>query len=228
MIMEALTTNEVVALFDLDERRVRKEVEHGVIDASSPPRFGLSAVVYLITLGKIGFEVSAVDDRKKLYSLILRGVTKLKTSTIELSPIIDLKLGDLMRDVTDRIERFVAWRRRLVASDRVLGGEPVASRTRLAVRHVGGMLLRGAAVDEVRGDYPYLSDEDSSSRACTRERILRLGGRVNVKLLLDENLSPKVAEVLRRDGIDACGVRDRGTSAIRRCSPGRSPRIASW
>jgi len=33
---------------------------------------------------------------------------------------------------------------------------------------------------------------------------------VNVKLLVDENLSPKVAEVLRRDGIDACSVRDRG------------------
>ena len=33
---------------------------------------------------------------------------------------------------------------------------------------------------------------------------------MNVKLLLDENISPKVAEILRRDGIDACGVRDRG------------------
>jgi predicted nuclease of predicted toxin-antitoxin system len=34
---------------------------------------------------------------------------------------------------------------------------------------------------------------------------------VNVKLLLDENLSPKVAEMLcTEDGIDACHVRDRG------------------
>jgi predicted nuclease of predicted toxin-antitoxin system len=32
-----------------------------------------------------------------------------------------------------------------------------------------------------------------------------------VKLLLDENLSPKVAEALaREDGIDACHARDRG------------------
>jgi len=32
-----------------------------------------------------------------------------------------------------------------------------------------------------------------------------------VKLLLDENLSPKVAEVLARDdGIDVCHIRDRG------------------
>jgi uncharacterized protein with PIN domain len=33
---------------------------------------------------------------------------------------------------------------------------------------------------------------------------------MNVKLLLDENLSPRVAEILRRDGIDVCAVRDRG------------------
>jgi len=32
-----------------------------------------------------------------------------------------------------------------------------------------------------------------------------------VKLLLDENLSPRVAEVLARDdGVDACHIRDRG------------------
>jgi predicted nuclease of predicted toxin-antitoxin system len=33
---------------------------------------------------------------------------------------------------------------------------------------------------------------------------------VNVKLLLDENISPKVAVMLCQDGIDACGARDRG------------------
>ena len=123
--METLTTNEVVALFNLDERRVRKEVEHGVLTASSPPRFDLTAVVYLLTLMRLGFEVSAVDDRKKLYALILRGLTKLKTPTIELSPIMELKLGEVLRDVTEQIERFVAWKQKLVTDDRVLGGEPV-------------------------------------------------------------------------------------------------------
>ncbi len=34
---------------------------------------------------------------------------------------------------------------------------------------------------------------------------------MNVKLLLDENISPVVAERLcKEDGLDACGVRDRG------------------
>jgi hypothetical protein len=43
-----LTPSEVVALFGLDERRVRKDVEHGVFDrGKSPPRFALAEVVYL-------------------------------------------------------------------------------------------------------------------------------------------------------------------------------------
>jgi uncharacterized protein (DUF433 family) len=158
--MEALTTNEIVALFNLDERRVRKEVEHGVLGGASPPRYDLSAVVYLLTLAKIGFEITAVDDRKRLYALILGGITRLKTATIALSPIAELKLGQLLSDVTDRIDRFLAWKRKLVASDRILGGEPVFPKSRLAVRHVGGMLLSGASIDEVREDYPYLSDDD--------------------------------------------------------------------
>jgi uncharacterized protein (DUF433 family) len=158
--MEALTTNEVVALFKLDERRVRKEVEHGVLGASSPPRYDLSAVVYLLTLARIGFEITAVEDRKKLYALIIRGITKLKTPTIALSAITELNLGQVMNDVTDQIDRFVAWKRKLVTSDHILGGEPVFPKTRLAVRHIGGMRLRGASIEEVREDYPYLNEED--------------------------------------------------------------------
>lgn len=33
---------------------------------------------------------------------------------------------------------------------------------------------------------------------------------MHVKLLLDENLSPRVTLALQADGVDACSVRDRG------------------
>jgi predicted nuclease of predicted toxin-antitoxin system len=36
---------------------------------------------------------------------------------------------------------------------------------------------------------------------------------VNVKLLLDENISPRVGELLAKDGVDVCSVRDRGLLA---------------
>jgi predicted nuclease of predicted toxin-antitoxin system len=33
---------------------------------------------------------------------------------------------------------------------------------------------------------------------------------VNARLLLDENISPGIAQVLQQEGIDVCGLRDRG------------------
>jgi uncharacterized protein (DUF433 family) len=42
----------------------------------------------------------------------------------------------------------------------VLSGEPVFRGTRLSVRHIGGMALNGVPTEEIREDYPYLSDED--------------------------------------------------------------------
>lgn len=156
--MEALSTNEVVALFDLDDRRVRKEVEHGVLEA---PRFDLASIVYLRTLTELGFEMSAVEDRKRLRLEIYRAIKGMSsTLRVALSSITELNLDGVLREVKQRLERFYAWKQKLVVDDAILGGEPVFPGSRLAVRHVGGMLLRGAALDEVREDYAYLSDED--------------------------------------------------------------------
>jgi uncharacterized protein (DUF433 family) len=51
-----------------------------------------------------------------------------------------------------------AWKKKLVTDEHILGGAPVFAKGRLAVRHIGGMLLRGASV-EVRED-PNLNNED--------------------------------------------------------------------
>jgi uncharacterized protein (DUF433 family) len=60
-----------------------------------------------------------------------------------------------------RRARFDAWKKsRVLTDERVLAGEPTFPESRLAIRHVGGMLLRGASMEEVREDYPYLRDED--------------------------------------------------------------------
>jgi uncharacterized protein (DUF433 family) len=159
--MESLTTNEVVALFGLDARRVRKEVEYGLFGGSSPPRFDLTATVYLCTVFELGFELGAVEDRKKLYALIANAMKKPKRPEIvELSPVADLKIGHVVGEVEDRAGRFEAWKRKLVTDDRILGGEPVFPRSRLSVRYIGGLLIQGTAPAEIREDYPYLKDED--------------------------------------------------------------------
>lgn len=159
--MESLTANEVVALFGLDARRVRKEVEYGLFRPSSPPRFDLTATVYLYIVSELGFELGAVEDRRKLYALISNAMKKSKRPEIvELSPVANLKIGQVVGEVEDKTSRFEAWKHKLVTDDRILGGEPVFPRSRLAVRHIGGLLLRGTTPAEIHDDYPYLKDED--------------------------------------------------------------------
>ena len=155
-----LSASEVVALTGLDERRVRKDVEYGVVSSASPPRFELPAVVYFRAVAELGFELG-VEDEKKLYLLIRDALrTKNPPVRLALSPITDLKLGELVSEVKRKLERFEAWKGKLVEDEDILGGEPVFAKSRLAVRQIGGMLIKGASVADVREDYPYLKDED--------------------------------------------------------------------
>lgn len=81
----------------------------------------------------------------------------------------------LKSDVRD----FESWKKKRIATDdKVLAGEPIFKGTRLAVRKIGKMVENGLT-DEIKEDYPYLTDED-----------LRFAP-ILVELLIDENLSPK-------------------------------------
>ncbi|MCL2778103.1 MAG: DUF433 domain-containing protein [Polyangiaceae bacterium] len=160
MAHAALSTTEVVALTGLDERRVRKDVEHGIVAKASPPRFDLADLVYFWAVAELGFDIG-VGDRKKLFHLIKDALdAKAVPSRLTVSLITELRFGDLVASVKRRLARFEAWKDKLVLDESILGGEPVFPKSRLAVRHVGGMMINGADVAEVREDYPYLSDED--------------------------------------------------------------------
>jgi uncharacterized protein (DUF433 family) len=157
---QALSTAEVVALTGLDERRVRKDVELGVLDAETPPQFEMREAVYFRAIAVLGFDLG-VEDRKKLYGRI-RDAFRAKTlpRRLPLSQVLVLELDEVASWMKKRVARFEAWKAKLVEDEAILGGEPVFPKTRLAVRQIGGMLLAGAPVDEVKEDYPYLSDED--------------------------------------------------------------------
>jgi uncharacterized protein (DUF433 family) len=159
--MQELTASEVVALFGLDERRVRKDVEYGVFDRSKgPPRFALAEIVYLFAVGGLGLELG-VDDRKRLYQLIAAALDERKLpENIELGGYFQVKLATAVHDVEDRIARFEKWKKKLVVREDILGGEPVFPKSRLAVRQVGEMARRGAPVKEILEDYPYLEEQD--------------------------------------------------------------------
>lgn len=159
-MLQVLSTTEVAALTGLEERRIRKDVEHGLLGKMSPPRFELPAVVYFRAIAELGFDLG-VDDRKKLYLLIRDAFTASPLPRrLALSPITELKLGDLVDGVTRRLRQFEAWKSELVEDENVLGGEPVFPNSRLAVRQIGGMILKGSSAGDIREDYPYLKDED--------------------------------------------------------------------
>jgi uncharacterized protein (DUF433 family) len=147
--MMALTTNEAAALTGLDESAVRKDVELGVIEVASPPRFAEPVLVYFLARAQLGFQLG-VEDRKRLYALISDAIER-DIARVEVGRGWLLDVGEIEAALRDRLVRF---------SDAILGGEPVFPGSRLAVRHVGEMLSRGGDPREVREDYPYLSDED--------------------------------------------------------------------
>jgi uncharacterized protein (DUF433 family) len=158
--METLTTAEIAALFNVDEHRVRKDVEHGIMGAARPPRFRFADVVYFLAVKDMKLELS-IADRKMIHGVVAKVLKSARVPrAVQLTPVIDLKLGPVVRQVRTRLGRFEAWKRGLGRNSGVLGGEPVFPKSRLAVRHVGEMIRRGVPADEIREDYPYLKDED--------------------------------------------------------------------
>ncbi|HLK39413.1 MAG TPA: DUF433 domain-containing protein [Polyangiaceae bacterium] len=154
---ETLSATEVAALTGLDEGRIRKEVENGLF---ARPAFTFADFVYFYALAVLGVQLG-VDDRRRLHDVIAQAMAARRPSPrIELSPVLEVRLDRVAKDAGGRLARFEAWKKKLVTDENLLGGEPVFPKSRLAVRHVGAMLLRGADAAEVREDYPYLKDED--------------------------------------------------------------------
>ncbi|MBX3186155.1 MAG: DUF433 domain-containing protein [Labilithrix sp.] len=153
----SLSALEVAALVDLDEGKIRKDVEHGIVDR---PRFSIGDLVYFRLLALLGLQVS-VADRRRIHSLV-EGAMKRKPlpETIALSTVTEVRVADVAEEMTKKLDRFSAWKYQLVEDPKILGGEPVFPRSRTSVRHVGGLLLRGVPEDELREDYPHLKSED--------------------------------------------------------------------
>jgi uncharacterized protein (DUF433 family) len=158
--MAQFSTTEVAALFDLDERRVRKDIEYGVFEGiDSPPRFDLADVVYLYTVAAIGLELN-IQDRKKLHGMIAAAMRSKKPRDVELGAYLVVKVDAAVHDVEARLGDFARWKRKLVQRDDVLGGELAFAKSRLAVRHIGEMARRGTSVEEIVSDYPSLTKQD--------------------------------------------------------------------
>jgi uncharacterized protein (DUF433 family) len=155
------TPAEAAALADVSEPEVRKEIEYQVLPKATPPRLSFAALVYLQAKAQMGIELT-VKDRKALFKRLEGALARRgRTPSVEVSDLLELRIGPLVAKLRDHLKRFQAWERRRVASDpAILGGEPIFKGTRLSVRHIGGMLERGESGKNIRSDYRELSPED--------------------------------------------------------------------
>ncbi len=127
----------------LDERSVRKDVEHGILEAGSPARFAEVALVYVRACASVAFHLGA-QDRGRLDGAISNAMAR-GLNHLDLGPGWTLDLASLNAEVRDRVAALEAWRAALVTPEDILVGETVFPDSSLAVRHVGEMPLRGAA-----------------------------------------------------------------------------------
>jgi uncharacterized protein (DUF433 family) len=172
---ETFTVTEVAALVGLEEGRVRKEVEYGFLGRSSPPRFNFADLVYFDAVALLDVQLG-VDDRMKLYNLIASALAGGRPpSRVEMGPVLEVRVDWVTKDAEGKLARFETWKKKLVSDDGILGGEPVFPKSRLAVRQIGAMLLRGARAEDVREDYPYLTKEDLAFAPIFAKAYPRMG-----------------------------------------------------
>ena len=159
--MLALTTSEVVALFGVDEARIRKDAEYSVVSRTKPLRFELADVVYFLAIADFPFELG-VDSRKECHHKIVSALAKHRPpSSVAWGKILRMNLDSVVDAVQARVSKFQTWKKKkIVERDDILGGEPVFAKSRLSVRHIGAMANRGASVKEICEDYPNLTSKD--------------------------------------------------------------------
>jgi uncharacterized protein (DUF433 family) len=160
---EVYTLTEAAAFAGVSELDVRKQAEQAILGPDA--HVGFDALVYLRATTRAGLELG-IEDRVRILRSIHEALkVDPPVESIEVSELVLLRIGSVIRQLHDERERFLAWKRRLVTDPAYLGGEAVFPDSRLAVRQVGAILKfgsRAAADDEqgVREDYPYLSAED--------------------------------------------------------------------
>jgi uncharacterized protein (DUF433 family) len=83
--------------------------------------------------------------------------------------VVRIDWNAVLADVGSRIDLYRRGRGRMRRDEAILGGEPVFAGTRLAVRHIGGMRLKGEPVARIIEDYPELSPDDVAFAALFAE-----------------------------------------------------------
>jgi uncharacterized protein (DUF433 family) len=167
----SLTSKEVAALAGTTEKSIRNEIAAGTITPRAETHgrairrsFDSNAVYYFTLLRRVSLPVPA-EDRRALYRVLTEQLPSCGRWTrtrrgLRHADVVAIDTAAIRTESEQRVALYRRGLRRIESRRDILGGEPVFKGTRLAVRHIGGMALRGVPAAEIRTDHPGLSDDD--------------------------------------------------------------------
>lgn len=164
---------EAAALSGLPEKAVRHEIDRRVMVPTTRPagsrrrlRLGSGQVCYLRLIARLPFTPSR-EDRAAFYRIVAEGEMRAGRwsrhgrrlmAGEDAALLIDV--GEVSSDARRRIDLYRRGMAKVESDPSRLGGEPVFAGTRLPLRHIGTLALRGVTVGDILADHPALRAED--------------------------------------------------------------------
>jgi uncharacterized protein (DUF433 family) len=183
-IRALLSFRETVVLAEIPEKKVRKDIETGVLEARRVPVFNddrigflwsdvfALAAVYrnhhmnsrmrkraLEVVGFVGYgnaePICTISYTPADYNAVWNA-----TTTLYIDDYVLIDVARVCEDVKPRVTLYADGLGRIEEKEGVLGGEAVFKNSRLPVAHVGKMYDRGETLQNILSDYPYLRESD--------------------------------------------------------------------
>jgi uncharacterized protein (DUF433 family) len=165
---------EAAALAEVPEHSIRKALEARtltpvVTHVGRVPRYSFRSrdLLYLSLVHEFPIALSTAD-RLDLWRLFQRRRTEagawrwhdheLIASHGDVCLRVDTE--PLKARLVERLRTFRLGRHRVVRDPAILSGEPVFEGTRIPLAHIVGLIRKGVEFDEIREDYPSLSEAD--------------------------------------------------------------------
>lgn len=188
---------EAAVLADVSEHSIRKALEAGTLTplvtyVGRVPRYCFRGrdLLYLSLVHEFPIALSPADklDLWRLFDRHSSEAGAWRWDDHELiashgDVCLRLDTEPLRARLAQRLRRFRHGRRRIVRDPEIVAGEPVFEGTRIPLAQVVGLIRKGVALDEIRADYPTLSESDLDY-ACLVARMKANPGRPRKALTL--------------------------------------------
>jgi uncharacterized protein (DUF433 family) len=170
MVNTLFTTAEAASLAQAPAGAIEKAIEEGIIEVRRPraskartrARRLLSAegIFYVAFLKTCELQFSKAHKRQIWTLLAATPPKRLLTTRWRIAPGIDIKPGELLRAVHERVAWYARARERWIESSLdIMGGTPVIRGTRMTVYAVAGRVAHGETVEDIVADNPDLPRE---------------------------------------------------------------------